>query len=44
MILNDYRTLTSKNLALDNRLRAYLNDNQVSIDFFGNLAIGTAAI
>lgn len=33
--------LTSKNLALDNRLRAYLKryDNQVSIDFLDNLAI-----
>lgn len=33
--------LTSKNLALDNRLRAYLKryDNQVSTDFLDNLAI-----
>ena len=33
--------LTSKNLPLDNRLRAYLKryDNQVSIDFLDILAI-----
>jgi hypothetical protein len=33
--------LTSKNLALDNRLRSYLKryDNQVSIDFLDNIAI-----
>lgn len=33
--------LTAKNLALDNRLRAYLKryDNQISIDFLDNLAI-----
>lgn len=36
--------LTTKNLALDNRLRAYLKryDNQVSIDFLDNLAIMSA--
>ncbi len=36
--------LTSKNLALDNRLRSYLKryDNQVSIDFLDSLAILSA--
>lgn len=33
--------LTSKNLALDNRLRSYLKryDNQVSLDFLDSIAI-----